>query len=117
MAKREKREREMAEMLRNDSRKWSALAKEQYSNRGRGILCFRFDAAKWSPGGKLVGVEYLTADDPKVDQRGGWPSEQIPQLIEEYDPQSQFLFLAIFAVDHHAFGRATLLPPKKGSAK
>src|SRR5262249_22684968 len=112
-AKREKRERELKAILRKDSRKWSALCVEQYSIKGRGVLCFHFHDAKWSPGGKLVGVEYLTVDDPKVGERGGWPHEKIPQLIEEYDPQSQFVFLAVFAKDHFTFGWATLPDKEK----
>ena len=112
-AKHTKRERQLNAILSEGSRKWFALAVEQYSIKGRGVLCFHFRKAKWSPGGKLVGVEYLTDDDPEVSERGGWPSEKISQLIEEYDPQSQFLFLAIFAEDHFMIGRETLLCKEK----
>jgi hypothetical protein len=76
---------------------YAALAWQDYLNRGRGLLAITFVRAEFDVAGRawMIPCDYLTPDDPRIAQRGGWPVELAPKLIRIYNPEKEFVAMLV----------------------
>lgn len=74
-----------------------------YCEKGRGLLVLNFNMAQMDQTGNILGlpIEYLTADDPVVMERGGWPVSEAPHAIQKYDPEKQMVVLILGNTEAH----------------
>jgi hypothetical protein len=74
---------------------YAACAWYGYQRKGRGVVAVDFNVADRDAKGEIIGygMEYLTLDDPVIGERGGWPVEQVPDLVKRYEPETQMVVL------------------------
>jgi hypothetical protein len=85
------------EFLATHCEQHAAVAWDGYMQKGRGVLVLNLAQAKLGVmGGEwAIPIEYIAEYDPVVDERGGWPVEQVPDVIRRYDPQTEIVVLVI----------------------
>lgn len=99
--------------LSDNADNYAYAAWEGYQKWGRGCLVLNFKYLRELPDGRhLMPIQYMTVDDPRIRARGGWPVENIPKLIEEYDPESQMVVLMIEPDGRTTAGRFGPIPIK-----
>lgn len=77
---------------------WSRLAAyawERYQQEGRGALIV--DLRNASKSGAMLNVPtyYVAEGSQGLDKRGGWPSEEVAEVIRTYDPALDVVFIVL----------------------
>ena len=77
-------------------RDFAAFAWRQYLDRGRGAVVVDLKrAVDEGASSSQIPAYYVANSSEQLKQRGGWPNEEIAELIQEYDPEQDVVFLFI----------------------
>jgi hypothetical protein len=92
---------------------FAAFAWEKFASEGRGAIVV--DLRNASTDGPAINVPtYYVADgSERLQKRGGWPSREVEEIIRDYDPQQDvvFIFLRIDGDAFHYNVSDELTPP------
>ena len=110
--------------IRAQWRDFAAFAWKKYSTEGRGAVVVDLSKASRS-GAHLHGAHlhvptYYVADGSvRLSARGGWPSAEIADVIREYDPEQDvlFIFLRLDGDVFHYNVSDELTPPQAYEAR
>lgn len=81
--------------IRAQWRDFAAFAWEKYSSEGRGAVVVDLPKAS-KPGAKLeIPTYYLADGTERLSIRGGWPTEEIAEVIKDYDPTQDVVFIFV----------------------
>jgi len=77
-------------------RQWAALAAfawEKYLSEGRGAIVI--DLRHASKDGPTINVPtyYVAEGSHSLAERGGWPTSEVAEVIEDYDPEQDVIFI------------------------
>jgi len=75
---------------------WSDLAAFSYQNylaAGRGAVVFDLRNPSRSEAGFEIHTRYIAEGSAQLAKLGGWPSEEIKNVIADYDPEQDVVFL------------------------
>ena len=90
-------------LIRLQWRDFAAFAWQQYSTRGRGAVIVDLKrAAAEGASTSQIPTYYVAESTEQLNKRGGWPNAEIEELIREYDPRQDVVFLFI-RVDGEVF--------------
>ena len=78
---------------------YGTAAYDSYKRKGKGVLVIYFCNAQTKMSGLAaqIPVDYMTLNDPRVKKNGGWPVDNIPDIVGRCDFESQFVVLAIIS--------------------
>jgi hypothetical protein len=100
--------------IRSQWRDFAAFSWGKYLSEGRGAVVI--DLLKSSKeGGNLNVPTYYVADgSERLSKRGGWPNKEIAELVAEYDPEQDvvFIFLRLDGDLFHYNASDELTPPQ-----
>ena len=83
-------------LLRAQWRDFAAFAWRQYKERGRGaVVIDLYRAAQEERSASEIPTYYVSDSSEQLKQRGGWPNEEIANLVQEYDPEQDVVFLVV----------------------
>ena len=98
---------------------FAAYAWEKYLSEGRGAIVI--DLRNASKGGSVINVPsyYIAQGSERLVSRGGWPSSEVAEVIEDYDPEQDvvFIFLRLDGDVFHYNVSDELTPPKAYESK
>jgi hypothetical protein len=75
---------------------WPALAAfawEKYSAEGRGAIVVDLRHATVEQGAIHVPTVYVAEGSDKLARRGGWPNAEVAEVIGDYDPAQDVIFI------------------------
>lgn len=106
-------------LIRAQWRDFAAFAWEKYSNEGRGAVVIDIRNASRSGVDLHVPTFWVADGSDRLSARGGWPNEEIAELIKEYDPRLDvvFLFLRLDGDVYHYNVSDDLTPPEAFAEK
>jgi hypothetical protein len=108
-----------ATFIKSQWRVFAAFAWEKYQSEGRGAIIV--DLRHATVTGKAINVPtvYVAEGSDKLVRRGGWPSEEVAEVIRDYDPAQDviFLFLRLDGDVFHYNVSDELTPPQAHAAK
>ena len=83
-------------LIKAQWRDFAAFAWQQYQARGRGAVVVDLKRAveDGNPGGHIP-TYYVADSSEQLKARGGWPSAEIAEVIQDYDPEQDVVFLFI----------------------
>lgn len=100
--------------IRSEWRDFAAFAWEKYKSEGRGALVVDLRNAK--PDGPNINVptSYIAEGSIQLQKLGGWPNEEVAEVIKEYDPEQDvvFIFLRLDGDVFHYNASDDVTPPK-----
>jgi hypothetical protein len=101
-------------MLRSEWREFAAFAWGKYLSEGRGAVVVNFRRGKQSGSRLQIPTSYVADESPRLAKLGGWPGEDIAQIVRQYDPQQEvlFLFLRLDGEVFHYLVSDELTPPQ-----
>jgi len=79
--------------LRSQWRDFAAFAWEKYRSEGRGAVVIDLRNASKSAENLDVPTFYVADGSERLANRGGWPSNEIEEMIKEYDPEQDVVFI------------------------
>jgi len=105
--------------IRSQWRDFAAFAWEKYLKEGRGAVVVNLMNASKSGDNLQVPTFYVADNSERLSKRGGWPSEEIGDVVKEYDPQQDvvFIFLRLDGDVVHYNASDELTPPMAYQAK
>ena len=105
--------------IRLQWRDFAAFAWEKYVSEGRGAVVIDLSRASRSGGGLHVPSYYVANGGERLSKRGGWPNEEIAEVVKEYDPEQDviFIFLRLDGDAFHYNASDELTPPRAYQAK
>lgn len=97
----------------------AAFAWEKYQSEGRGAIVIDLRNATIVKGNLNVPTYYVAAGSQRLSERGGWPSADVAEVIQDYDPEQDviLLFLRLDGDVFHYNVSDDLTPPKAYQAK
>lgn len=97
----------------------AAFAWEKYQSEGRGAIVIDLRNATMVKGNINVPTYYVAEGSQRLSERGGWPSADVAEVIQEYDPEQDviLLFLRLDGDVFHYNVSDDLTPPKAHQAK
>jgi len=101
-------------LIRSQWCDFAAFAWGKYVSEGRGAVVVDLMKAS-KTGGALQAPTYYVADgSERLSQRGGWPNEEIAEVVREYDPEQDvvFIFLRLDGDAFHYNASDELTPPQ-----
>ena len=102
-------------LIRAQWRDFAAFAWQQYQARGRGavVVDLKRAVAEAKPGGHIPSY-YVADSSEQLKTRGGWPSNEIAEVIQDYDPELDvvFLFIRVDGDVFHYNVSDEITPPK-----
>src|SRR2546427_9484928 len=92
---------------------FAAFAWQKYLTEGRGAIVVNLRNASKSPAGFQVPTYYVAEGSPRLANLGGWPNEEISEVIREYDPEQDvvLIFLRLDGDVFHYNVSDELTPP------
>jgi hypothetical protein len=101
-------------LLRSEWRKFAAFAWEKYLAEGRGAIVINLRRGRQSGSGLQLPTSYLSEGSARLAKLGGWPGEEMAQMIEQYDPEQDvvFIFLRLDGDVFHYLVSDELTPPQ-----
>jgi len=98
---------------------FAAFAWEKYLSEGRGAVVIDLRHATIEGTAINVPTVYLAEGSDKLAQRGGWPSEEVAEVIRSYDPAQDviFIFLRLDGDVFHYNASDELTPPLAHEAR
>jgi len=90
-------------LIRAQWRDFASFAWQQYQLRGRGaiVVDLKRALADGNPSGSIP-TYYVADESEQLKQRGGWPSDEIAEVIHDYEPELDVVFLFV-RVDGEVF--------------
>lgn len=97
----------------------AAFAWEKYQSEGRGALVIDLRNATMVGTNVNVPTYYVAEGSKRLAERGGWPSADIAEVIQDYDPEQDviLLFLRLDGDVFHYNVSDDLTPPKAYQAQ
>ena len=79
--------------IRSQWRDFAAFAWGKYLKKGRGAVVV--DLMKASKSGEKFQVPsyYVAEGSERLSKRGGWPNQEIADVVNEYDPEQDVVFI------------------------
>lgn len=74
---------------------FAAFAWEKYQSEGRGAVVIDLKRATRSGARFQVPTYYLADGSDRLRARGGWPSEEVADVIRNYDPEQDVVFVVL----------------------
>lgn len=81
--------------MRSQWADFAAFAWEKYQAEGRGAVIIDLKRATRSGSRFQVPTFYVADGSERLRERGGWPSEEVAELIRDYDPTQDVLFIVL----------------------
>lgn len=99
--------------MRSQWRDFAAFAWEKYLSEGRGAVVVDLKRASKTDTRLQVPTFYLSDGSERLRARGGWPSDEVEQVIREYDPERDvvFIFLRLDGDAFHYDASDEITPP------
>ena len=97
---------------------FASFAWRRYLSEGRGAIVIDMSRAA-EEGSRFNVPSYYVADrSEKLGSRGGWPNEEVAEVVREYDPEQDvvFIFLTLEGEPIYYMASDELTPPE-ASAK
>ena len=108
-----------ATFIKSQWRVFAAFAWEKYESEGRGAIIV--DLRHASVTGKAINVPtvYVAEGSDKLARRGGWPNAEVAEVIGDYDPAQDviFIFLRLDGDVFHYNVSDELTPPQAYEAR
>jgi hypothetical protein len=105
--------------IRSQWRDFAAFAWGKYVSEGRGAVVV--DLSKASKIGESLQVPtfYVAESSERLSNRGGWPSEEIAEVVRDYDPEQDvvFIFIRLDGCAFHYNASDDLTPPQAYQTK
>jgi len=79
--------------IRSQWRDFAAFAWRKYLSEGRGAIVVNLRNASKSGNGLHVPTYYVSEGSRQLTDLGGWPNEEISEVIREYDPEQDVVLL------------------------
>lgn len=98
---------------------FAAFAWRKYLAEGRGAIVVNLRSASKSADGLHVPTYYVSEASESLANRGGWPNEEISEVVREYDPERDvvLIFLRLDGDVFHYNVSDELTPPRAYYAK
>ena len=108
-----------ATFIRSQWRDFAAFAWGKYASEGRGAVVVDLLKATKTSEGLEVPTYYVADGSEKLSSRGGWPSEEIAEVVKEYDPELDvvFIFVRLDGDVFHYNASDELTPPRAYQTK
>lgn len=105
--------------IRSQWRDFAAFAWEKYLKEGRGAVVVDLMKASKSGGNLQVPTFYVADGGERLSKRGGWPNDEIAEVVKEYDPEQDvvFIFLRLDGDVFHYNASDELTPPRAYQTK
>ena len=93
---------------------FAAFAWEKYLSEGRGAVVIDLKRATKAGARFQVPTYYLADGSERLRASGGWPSEEVAELIRDYDPRQDvaFIVLRLNGEQFHYNASDELTPPR-----
>lgn len=93
---------------------FAAFAWEKYLNEGRGAVVVDLTKASKSGESLQVPTFYVADGGARLSKLGGWPSDEISEVVQDYDPEQDvvFIFLRLDGDVFHYNASDDLTPPQ-----
>ena len=100
--------------MRSQWREFAAFAWEKYLSDGRGAVVIDLKRASKNGTRFQVPTFYVAEGSERLRARGGWPSEEVAEVIRDYDPEQDvvFIFLRLDGDAFHYNASDEVTPPK-----
>jgi hypothetical protein len=101
-------------LIRSQWRNFAAFAWEKYLSEGRGAVIVDLRSASKDGPSLNVPTHYIADASTQLQKLGGWPSEEVAEVIRDYDPEQDviFLFLRLDGDIFHYNVSDELTPPE-----
>jgi hypothetical protein len=105
--------------IRSQWREFAAFAWEKYQSEGRGALIVDLRNAQADGPGFSVPTSYIADGSSQLQKLGGWPNEEVEEVIKEYDPEQDvvFIFLRLDGDVFHYNASDEPAPPKAAETR
>ena len=105
--------------IRMQWRSLAAFAWEKYRSEGRGAIVVDLRHATVEESGVKVPTVYVAEGGERLGRRGGWPNEEVAEVIRDYDPAQDvvFIFLRLDGDVFHYNVSDELTPPQAYEAR
>lgn len=106
-------------LIRTQWREFASIAWGRYLSEGRGAVVINLRRGRESGAGLQIPTNYIAEASKRLRDLGGWPDEEITQIIREYVPEQEvvFLFLRLDGDVFHYIVDDDLTPPEAHRAK
>lgn len=88
--------------IRSQWSDFAAFAWEKYLSEGRGAVVVDLMKAAKSGENLQVPTYYVADGSERLSKRGGWPNDEIAEVVRAYDPEQDVVFL-FRRLDGHVF--------------
>jgi hypothetical protein len=82
-------------LIRAQWRDFASFAWKRYLSEGRGAIVIDMSRAAEEGSRFQVPSYYVAEQSEKLSRRGGWPSEEVAEVVREYDPEQDVVFIFI----------------------
>lgn len=105
--------------IRSQWRDFAAFAWEKYVKEGRGAVVVDLMKASKTGDNLQVPTFYVADGSERLSNLGGWPNDEIADVIKEYDPEQDvvFIFLRLDGDVFHYNASDELTPPRAYQTK
>ena len=105
--------------IRSQWRDFAAFAWRKYQSEGRGAVVVDLLKASKTDESLQVPTYYVADRSERLLTRGGWPSGEIAEVINDYDPELDvvFIFVRLNGEVFHYNVSDELTPPQANQAK
>src|SRR6185312_4982472 len=79
--------------IRSQWAEFAAYAWRKYLSEGRGAVVINLRNASKTPKGLHVPAYFISEGSKQLTDMGGWPDEEISEVIREYDPEQDVILL------------------------
>jgi hypothetical protein len=80
-------------LIRAQWRDFASFAWKRYLSEGRGAIVIDMSRAGDEGSGFQVPSYYVADQSEKLARRGGWPSSEVAEVVAEYDPELDVVFI------------------------
>jgi hypothetical protein len=101
-------------LMRSQWREFAALAWRKYLSEGRGAIIVNLRRGKETGRALSIPTNYMAEGSESLARLGGWPGEEVAQIVSEYDPAEDvvFLFLRLDGDVFHYLVSDEISPPQ-----
>jgi hypothetical protein len=101
-------------LIRSQWRNFAAFAWEKFQSEGRGAIVVDLRSATRDGPSLNVPTHYVAEGSRQLAGLGGWPNEEVAEVIRDYDPEQDviFIFLRLDGDVYHYNVSDELTPPK-----
>jgi hypothetical protein len=104
--------------IRSQWRDFAAFAWRKYQSEGRGAVVVDLTKASKSAESLHVPTYYVAEGSERLSNLGGWPNDEIADLVKDYDPEQDvvFIFRRLDGGVFHYNASDELTPPQASEA-